>query len=196
MPGIEPVEHIDALLQLQGETFVRAAYRALLGREPDAVGMRSHMALLRSGRDPRLLLLGLAKSPEATARREPRLAGLDEFLARVDEELPSRWQRWLQARLAQLQRPLFNRIAILDDQLVRTNRLLAEQAESMRKLIELNRQQSDWLDDLQRQLSESTPDRRLSPEELSELHRLSAGAQALYNGLRVARRSPHQGVPA
>jgi hypothetical protein len=54
-----------ALLELQGEEFVRTAYLRLFGREPDGAGLRHHTDQLVSGHVTKLeLLTALANSPE------------------------------------------------------------------------------------------------------------------------------------
>jgi Domain of unknown function (DUF4214) len=56
--------HINELLGLHGEAFIRASYLAILGREPDAEGLQHHRHLLLSGVDKGVLLARIAMSNE------------------------------------------------------------------------------------------------------------------------------------
>ena len=58
---------LGELLQYRGEAFVRNAYRALLHREPDAVGLAHHLEKLQSGATRLHLLQGLWFSAEGQA---------------------------------------------------------------------------------------------------------------------------------
>ncbi|HEX4781681.1 MAG TPA: DUF4214 domain-containing protein, partial [Usitatibacter sp.] len=60
-----PAPVLARLLAADGDGFVREAYRALLGREPDPVGWRDGLARLDAGAPRMALLADLARSPEA-----------------------------------------------------------------------------------------------------------------------------------
>lgn len=57
--------HVNDLLRFHGDEFVRNAYLALLGREPDQAGMAHHLERLASGRINKIdVLASLRSSPE------------------------------------------------------------------------------------------------------------------------------------
>ncbi|WP_288450838.1 class I SAM-dependent methyltransferase [uncultured Pseudomonas sp.] len=64
-----------ALLNLEGEALLRAAYPYLLGREIDPEGLAHHLQRLRAGEDKLELLAGLRDSAEGRAHGAP-VAGL------------------------------------------------------------------------------------------------------------------------
>ena len=112
-PPADPVRVKDAfeMMRLQGESFVRAAYLVVLGRQADESGLNAYLQHLRAGQDRRMLLLDMSRSPEA-ARLRGRVAlpGLDDLLRRYDRERPGHFRRLLQRRFARLLDPLFNRV--------------------------------------------------------------------------------------
>ncbi|HEX8921273.1 MAG TPA: DUF4214 domain-containing protein, partial [Pyrinomonadaceae bacterium] len=68
--------HIDDLLKYHGGDFVRNAYRAILRREPDAVGWAHHLENLASGRFNKIdILSSLRYSPEGE-RAQVKIIGL------------------------------------------------------------------------------------------------------------------------
>jgi hypothetical protein len=77
----------DELLQLQDTAFVEAAYRAILGRPPEAAGLATHLAQLRQGVSKERLLVAMAASAEAlqAGRTVPGLDGLPARLAERPE---------------------------------------------------------------------------------------------------------------
>ncbi len=75
------IDHVDGLLDLPGESFVRATYEAILGRAPDASGMAYYTGRLRQGFSKESVICQVAGSPEA-ADRKARLRGVDELLTR------------------------------------------------------------------------------------------------------------------
>ena len=58
---------LHELMTLNDVDFVRAAYRLLLGREPDPDGERNYLGLLRAGKDKAFVLGGIAGSDEGRA---------------------------------------------------------------------------------------------------------------------------------
>lgn len=102
----KPAYRVDDFLAYHDEDFIRNAYRALLGREPDAEGATRYLARLRSGQLSRIEVLGrIHHSPEGkaagvrvegllvpfavrTARRVPvlgRLLGIVQYLWRLPD---------------------------------------------------------------------------------------------------------------
>jgi GT2 family glycosyltransferase/glycosyltransferase involved in cell wall biosynthesis len=83
MTGVnEPAPRMDEvseLLQLEDAAFLRHAYLAILGREPDQEGMAHYLGRLRVGADKLQILGQLRSSPEGT-KAIPRLRGIDEVL--------------------------------------------------------------------------------------------------------------------
>jgi Domain of unknown function (DUF4214) len=55
---------LERLLTLDGEAFVKGAYRALLGRDPDPPGLANYLTELNDHRPKEAVLLELQQSPE------------------------------------------------------------------------------------------------------------------------------------
>lgn len=68
--------HINDLLQYHGRDFVRNAYRAILKREPDAVGLADHLENLASGRFNKVDVLASLRFSGEGEREQVRIAGL------------------------------------------------------------------------------------------------------------------------
>jgi hypothetical protein len=82
------VRHVDDLLALERDHFVRAVYRALLGREADPTGLRDYVARLDGGDAKQRIIADICADPEGQAYGA-RLPGLDlllaqDALARID----------------------------------------------------------------------------------------------------------------
>jgi hypothetical protein len=73
-------DSVRELLVYQGEEFVRRAYRALLGREADALGLQHYTQRLASGETRERIIADLYGDSEGQAYGA-RLAGLPELLA-------------------------------------------------------------------------------------------------------------------
>jgi hypothetical protein len=87
---------IEALLELDDEAFVRAAYEALLDRAPDPEGLGNYVEQLRDGM-PKVELLaslalsdeGVARSRGSAARGKAVLRARDRYRASVAPEVDS-----------------------------------------------------------------------------------------------------------
>jgi hypothetical protein len=82
------VRHVDDLLALEREHFVRAVYRELLGREADPTGLRDYVTRLNGGDSKQRIIADICADPEGQAYGA-RLPGLDlliaqDALARLD----------------------------------------------------------------------------------------------------------------
>jgi hypothetical protein len=120
---------LAALMALPGPEFVRASYRALLGREPDPAGQAFYRARLREGVGRMQIVCELAASPEAKNKGRA-LPGLAETLAEQASHQAS-----LRGRIGRLiasainlgdQVRQQNRVeARLDDELLRMDRAIA-----------------------------------------------------------------------
>lgn len=95
--------HVQDLLKLSGESFVRAGYATLLGREPDAVGLAHYLIRLQQGYGRAAVLAEIAKSKEARIKAVD-LPGLKEVLREYDATrswwsriitMPTRYERSL-----------------------------------------------------------------------------------------------------
>jgi SAM-dependent methyltransferase len=75
---------LGALLRLDGETFVRAAYATVLDRLPDPAGMKHYVEELRAG-VPKLTIVSRMRNSEEGKR--------------ANRSLPGYWPAWLQARI-------------------------------------------------------------------------------------------------
>lgn len=89
--------HVDDLLRLHDEAFVDAAYRALLGRPPEAEGKAAYLTQLRQGVAKERLLLAMAASDEAR-QAGGKLPGLDSLSQRLDGR-QTRLLPWVVRRL-------------------------------------------------------------------------------------------------
>ncbi|WP_158289609.1 DUF4214 domain-containing protein [Paenibacillus flagellatus] len=58
-------ETLQGLMRLEGEEFVAEAYRQLLDREADPVGMEHHLNLLCGGATKANIIIGLMLGAEA-----------------------------------------------------------------------------------------------------------------------------------
>ena len=68
--------HVNDLLRFHGEDFVRNAYLALLGREPDEAGMAHHLDQLASGRFNKIDVLSSLHSSQEGSGNQVKLTGL------------------------------------------------------------------------------------------------------------------------
>lgn len=107
--AVGPVRLTD-LLGLPDEAFVAAAYRALLGREPDEAGLAHQVAALASGATNRIEVLGrLRYSVEGR---------------RVGRPVPGLRRRYLAQRAYRL--PLLGRVLRVGTALVRMRRVMSQ----------------------------------------------------------------------
>lgn len=101
--------HRDAfLLSISDDAaFLTAAYRALLGREPDPQGFDHHLAALRKGEDRRRIVDGMISSPEAQTRAQARATFEAQITAFLKEEAKSQhwFRRWF-GRWCRLERQI------------------------------------------------------------------------------------------
>ena len=88
-----PCKHISQLLALHGAAFVAAAYRSVLGREPDAQGAAYFLSRVDTDHNKPAILYELATSAEGLARQQS-LSGLDQLVA-SRSPARSRLRRWL-----------------------------------------------------------------------------------------------------
>ena len=82
MPPQTRAQSVNDLLALDGAEFVRGAYRAILGRDADPVGLRDYAGRLAAGTAKRQLLADLRSDPEGQAFASA-LPGLDELVRQV-----------------------------------------------------------------------------------------------------------------
>lgn len=68
--------HVEDLLRYHGETFVRNAYRAILKRDPDRVGMSNQLASLAGGRFNKIDVLASLRSSAEGERAGVKISGL------------------------------------------------------------------------------------------------------------------------
>ncbi len=76
---LSAVHELERLAELYDEEFVAAAYRAILGRAPDAGGLNNYVAQVRSGVNKLQIVVELAQSAECRSRT-PLPPGLNEFV--------------------------------------------------------------------------------------------------------------------
>lgn len=81
-PGAESeIVTADQLMAVDGEAFVRMAYRKLLLREADEGGVQTYLKALGTGRSKAAVIYSLSISPEGRAA-DANLIGLDALLSR------------------------------------------------------------------------------------------------------------------
>ncbi|WP_081072604.1 FkbM family methyltransferase [Burkholderia cepacia] len=91
--AMDTIEHVDQLLDMHDGAFVQAAYRTLLGREPDLEGLRYYLGRLRQGYEKSDLIAQIATSPEARTNGRAELPGISLVLAR--KRSANRWYKRL-----------------------------------------------------------------------------------------------------
>ena len=122
---------LDALTGLRDATFVRAAYRTVLGRDADPSGLDQFVRLLRTGALDKVDVLGqLRYSPEGR-RRAVDIPGLQwrYTLRRVGRKGGIGWVvRWVTAlmRLPSMMRSGQHHQAVLEEQAAAVQKVLAE----------------------------------------------------------------------
>lgn len=87
------VSHVNALLELEGVDFVKAAYVALLGREADVDGGTNYLKRLRDGWSRMSIVKALCESAEGKAFGQ-KLAGLANALQRYKQAQRRSWGGW------------------------------------------------------------------------------------------------------
>jgi hypothetical protein len=92
-PAQPAATHVDDLLALSGEPFLRAAYLAILRREVDPEGLRRYMDVLRSGYSRSHVLKELAASSEARAA-SAGLPGLAALVSAYEKAQDVSWGGW------------------------------------------------------------------------------------------------------
>jgi hypothetical protein len=85
-----PEQSIEALLQLHDERFVAGAYALILGRDPDAGGMRSYLGHLRAGMHKTQIINELAESSEGKEKAAVNAEFLDLVRKRNSQSVWSR----------------------------------------------------------------------------------------------------------
>jgi GT2 family glycosyltransferase/ubiquinone/menaquinone biosynthesis C-methylase UbiE len=76
------ISSVDDLLLIDDHAFVLGAYQALLGRQPDAEGLKHYLHALRQG-EPRLQILHDMRHSTEGRERSPQLRGFDEAMRRL-----------------------------------------------------------------------------------------------------------------
>jgi hypothetical protein len=137
MADSEAESALPALLALDDTEFVQQAYRLLLGRDSDEVGLGHYVQRLRDGEDKRRLIADLASSDEGRQRSQ-RLAGLAD-LVRAHAERPQPWpERAARALLRRLgapgREPVERALRRADNRLYRMERLILRQSSEISAL--------------------------------------------------------------
>jgi Domain of unknown function (DUF4214) len=118
--GLYPLaSSIDELLALDDVAFVDCAYKTLLGRPPDALGVVHYLQLIRSGAAKMRIVSGLCLSEEGR-KRKSRLRGLKRAILRYGLAR-SRLVGWLYRPIAQVEgeTPVERRLRAVENTLVR-----------------------------------------------------------------------------
>ncbi len=128
---------LSSLLALRDEAFVRAAYRALLGRDSDETGLAAYTAELRQGESRERILASLAASDEGR-QRHPPVAGVERLMARFPVQPAPFWKRAVRGLLRRLgapsREPLERSLRAIDNQVFRLEQLVLAQDASIHAL--------------------------------------------------------------
>lgn len=87
------ISSLEQLLALDGEDFVRRAYKKILLREADGSGLATYLNLLRSGKGKPAVVRSLALSEEGRSKGA-QLLGLQPFLDSPPDRLAKRKKGW------------------------------------------------------------------------------------------------------
>ncbi|MDC8772745.1 DUF4214 domain-containing protein [Roseateles albus] len=128
------VNSVSALLALEDENFVRAAYLSVLGREVDADGLSNYLSQIRTGAERGALTVELALSQEGR-QHSANVEGLAELVARVRPHPMPAWKRALR-RL--LMRPDVSMVEQLERQLRATDNRLYRISQNLETLLAAN----------------------------------------------------------
>jgi hypothetical protein len=143
------VGSVAALLALNDLAFVQAAYRLVLGREADEVGLAAYVTQVRQGEDKALIVARLAQSDEGQQRRI-KLDGLADLLrshTRLQRPWPTRVLRGVSRALVRpANEPLERTLRALDNRLYRLEVALDNQRTDLAQLKEAIAQVSITLD--------------------------------------------------
>jgi hypothetical protein len=90
--GAAPVRSVADLLALDGGEFLRGAYLALLGREPDPTGMRDYGNRLAAGESRLQVIADIHSDPEGQAFGAD-LEGLADVVAHVQSSGSRKWRQ-------------------------------------------------------------------------------------------------------
>jgi hypothetical protein len=126
----------EQLLALHDEEFVQNAYGAVLGRTPDAGGLKNYLAHVRAGVEKAHILAELAKSPEGR-QKNIDFPGMHNMLAHYPKRAPSIWNR-LFCRLARSSmEPTERQLRVIDNKLYLVEQSLARQSKQLADLLTL-----------------------------------------------------------
>ena len=105
----------EALLRLQDRAFVRQAYAALLGRQPDHDGLAYYTERIRQGVRKERVLHELASSPEARIPSETLFAVEAILRAERERERPGLLPRVFRRLLSHALEPMMAKLRIVEN---------------------------------------------------------------------------------
>lgn len=187
--SMTPANSLDALLELHDESFVMAAYRLVLGRDPDSDGMTAHLGHLRAGRRREVIIAAMADSPEGRPRLNS-IPGLAQLSRRVADQRPALPLRALRRALQALGSRAHGDLGSLENRLGLQTQLLRQKSVQTSDALshlsaELDRTASS-ISAVGRQLT--AVDARLAQFEL----RLAVGDEQLARAEQQIHASAHQ----
>ncbi|MFA7496512.1 MAG: DUF4214 domain-containing protein [Acidithiobacillus sp.] len=110
------VQHVTELFSFEGEDFIAEVFRNLLGREPDAFGLRYYLGRLALGYDKSNVIAQIAKSSECRPHEE--FLGLKTLLVEQQRGTHWFWGRWKRySRTTRSWQSGFARISAIGQQL-------------------------------------------------------------------------------
>jgi hypothetical protein len=163
---------LEEILELYDEAFVKAAYRSILGRAPDAGGLENYLSQVRAGVNKAQILRELAYSPEGVSTtRGPR--GMQHILKKYGR-CPTIWRRIARQMTGQRRESIDRQLRILDNRLYLAEQAIANQTSMFAELLSsLHRDEPRELQSIDPKSSHSTLDlgevgAASSPSQLSQ----------------------------
>jgi hypothetical protein len=162
------IQHIAELFNFDERDFITAAYRTLLGREPDPIGMNYYLGRLRMGYGKAAVIVQLATSAEANPPSQ--ISGLVNLIK--EEQRASHWLWGFLSRHHRAERLMRQHI----DELKNLANHIAQLPANMAK--------TDITHAVFEKSHQNSPEIR--PAEPEGLNELTPGAQRIYNQLKKA----------
>jgi hypothetical protein len=125
-------ESMDRLLGLDDEEFVSAAYRTILRRAPDPVGLANYLEQVRSGVSKSQIVEELARSPEAS-----RLAVDSSRFIQLRRPPHSFWNKWIRRLLHSSQETTERQLRIIANRNYRLEKAVALQDKRLKETLSL-----------------------------------------------------------
>jgi Domain of unknown function (DUF4214) len=123
------INSLEEILELHDEAFVKAAYRAILGRVPDPSGLENYLSQVRAGVNKAQILRELAQSPEGVATTRG-LRGMQHI-----GKHPPMWRRIVRQMTGRRRESIDRQLRILDNRLYLAEQAIANQTSMFAELL-------------------------------------------------------------